>query len=265
VFRSLYAYDAAPLDARIEGAPLETRDWRRETVSFASAVANERITAHFYLPRHATPPYQAVVYANPGMATRLPSPEPGEERIFEFIVNSGRAFLNPALKGYYQRRYPAPAAGPNDSRDRLLAEAKDFRRCLDYLASRTDVDSNRLAVFGVSRGATLVPILATGEERLKAAVLFSVGLTPKRLKRPEADPFNFLSRFTVPTLMAAGLYDFWFPVDTSQRPMLALLGAHDHDKRLIQWEGGHGDLAPHYPMLTREALAWFDRHLGPVK
>jgi eukaryotic-like serine/threonine-protein kinase len=265
LFRSLYAYDAAPLDARIEGAPLETTDWRRDTVSFASAAAGERITAHFYAPRHSTPPYQAVVYANPGMATRLPSPEPGEERIFEYIVKSGRAFLNPALKGYYQRRYPAPAAGPNDSRDRLLVESKDFRRCLDYLTSRADVDRDRLAVFGLSRGASLVPILATGDDRLKAAVLFSVGLTPKRLKRPEADPFNFLPRFTIPTLMAAGLYDFWFPVDTSQRPMLALLGAREGDKRLIQWEGGHGDLAQHYPLLTTEALAWFDRHLGPVK
>jgi eukaryotic-like serine/threonine-protein kinase len=265
LLRSLYAYDAAPLDARMEGAPLETTEWRRETVSFASAAANERITAHFYVPKHATPPYQAVVYANPGMALRLPSPEPSEERIFEFIVKSGRVFLNPALKGYYHRRYPAPAAGPNDSRDRLLAESKDFRRCLDYLASRADVDRARLGVFGLSRGANLVPILATGDDRLKTAVLFSVGLTPKRLKRPEADPFNFLPHFTVPTLMASGLFDFWFPVETSQRPMLALLGAREQDKRLIQWEGGHGDLAQHYAVLTREALAWFDRYLGPVK
>ncbi len=265
IFRSLYSYDAASLDARTEGAPLETTDWRRETVSFASATANERITAHFYVPKRATPPYQAVLYADPGMALRLPAPEPGEERIFEFIVKSGRAFLNPALKGYYQRRYPTPAAGPNEGRDRLLAESKDFRRCLDYLASRGDVDRDRLAVFGLSRGASIVPILATGDDRLKAAVLLSVGLTPWRPERPEADPLNFLPRFTVPTLMAAGLYDFWFPVEASQRPMLALLGAREQDKRLVQWDGGHGDLTPHYGMLTREALAWFDRYLGPVK
>ena len=265
LFRSLYAYDPAPLDARPEEAPSETEHWRRETVSFASATAGERITAHFYVPRNATPPYQAVLYAQPGMALRLPAPEPGEERIFEFIVKSGRAFLNPALKGYYQRRYPAPAAGPNDARDRLIAESRDFRRCLDYLASRADVDHDRLAVFGLSRGGNLVPILAVGDDRLKAAALLSVGLRPRRSRRPEADPFNFLPRFTVPTLMAAGHLDFGFPVETSQRPMLSLLGAREEDKRLIQWQGGHGDLIPHYPMLTRETLAWFDRYLGPVK
>lgn len=265
LYRSLYAYDSTRLDARTERAVEETQDWRRETVSFASAIPNERITAYFYIPKRARPPYQAVLYANSGMAMRLPTPEDGEERIFEFIVKGGRAFLHPALKGYYQRRYAAPPAGPNDSRDRLVAESKDFRRAIDYLASRADVDREHLGVFGVSRGATIVPILAVGESRLRSAVLFSVGLTPKRLKLAEADPFDFIPRFTVPTLMATGLYDFWFPIETSQRPMLALLGAPERDKRLIQWAGGHGDLAPNYAMLTREALAWFDRYLGPVR
>jgi dienelactone hydrolase len=200
------------------------------------------------------------------MALRLPSPQPAEERIFEFIVKSGRVFLNPALKGYYQRRYSAPAAGPNDERDRLVAESRDFRRCLDYLSTRPDVAGDRLAVFGMSRGASIVPILALGDVRLKAAVLFSVGLTPRRGSRAEADPLHFLPRFKAPTLMAAGLYDFWFPLDASQRPMLALLGARDEDKRLVQWKGGHGDMPQHYyPLLTGEALAWLDRYLGPVQ
>ena len=185
LFRSLYAYDPAPLDPRSEGRPLETTDWRRETVSFASAVASERITAHLYVPKHATPPYQAVIYANPGMATRLPSPEPGEERIFEFIVKSGRAFLHPALKGYYQRRYSAPA-GRTERRSRPPAGRVEGLPPLPRLPGepRAMWTRDRLAVFGLSRGASLVPILATGDDRLKAAVLFSVGLTPKRRQAP---------------------------------------------------------------------------------
>jgi len=265
VFRGLYAYDPIGLDARTEGVALETPDWKRETVSFASAVPNERIVAYLYIPKRAKPPYQAVIYANSGMATRLPSPEGGEERAFEFIVKNGRAFLHPALKGYYHRRYAAPPGGPNEARDRLVMESKEFRRCIDYLAARADVDRHRLGVFGLSRGASIVPILAVGETRLRAAVLFSVGLAPKRLERRESDPFHFLPRFTVPTLMAAGLYDFWFPLEASQRPMLSLLGAAEQDRRLIQWPGGHGDLAVNYAALTHEALAWFDRYLGPVK
>ncbi len=137
------------------------------------------------------------------MSTRLPSPQPAQEHFFDFLVKSGRAFLLPVLKGQYQRRFADPPAGPNDYRDRLILESKDFRRAVDYLV-RPDVDRDRLGVFGFSRGATRLPILAVGEQRLKAAVLNSVGLSyanPPPL--PEADMFNFLPRFRVPTLMVA--------------------------------------------------------------
>jgi dienelactone hydrolase len=34
----------------------------------------------------------------------------------------------------------------------MILESKDFRRSIDYLVSRTDVDRNRLGVYGFSRG-----------------------------------------------------------------------------------------------------------------
>ena len=34
---------------------------------------------------------------------------------------------------------------------------------------------------------------------------------------------------------------------------------------MIFWDGGHGDVIAHYPMLVKEGLDWFDRYLGPVK
>jgi len=82
-------------------------------------------------------------------------------------LSSGGAFLLPVLKGQYQRRYTGPPAGPNTFRDRLILESKDFRRSIDYLVSRPDVDRDRLGVFGYSRGAVLLPVLAVGEQRLK--------------------------------------------------------------------------------------------------
>jgi serine/threonine protein kinase len=263
LYRSLYAYDPADLDSRVEGIEEENSYWKREKISFAAAYGNERVLGYLYIPKHATPPYQTILYAHPGMAARLPSPQPAEEWFFEFVVKSGRAFLLPVLKGHYQRRYAAPPAGPNAFRDRLILESKDFRRCIDYLVTRPDVDRDRLGVFGLSRGACLLPVLAVGEHRLKAAALLSVGLFYDLL--PEADPFHFIPRFQVPTLMAGGRSDFIFPLETSQRPMFRLLGAPEKDKRLFLWDGGHGDVRPSYRTLIGEALDWFDRYLGPVK
>ena len=263
LYRSLYAYDPANLDSRAEGIDEENPYWRREKISFAAAYENERVSGYFYIPKHRSPPYQTILYAHPGMSTRLSSLQPAEEHFFDFLVKSGRAFLVPVLKGHYQRRYAAPPAGPHAVRDRLILESKDFRRSIDYLVSRPDVDRDRLGVYGLSRGACLLPVLAVGEQRLKAAVLVGVGLPVGWGLLPEFDSFSFVPRFQVPTLMVNGRSDFIFPLETSQRPMLRLLGAPEKDKRLVLQEGGHA--RPNYQTAIKEELDWFDRYLGPVK
>jgi hypothetical protein len=82
----------------------------------------------------------------------------------------------------------------------MILESKDFRRSIDYLVSRPDVDRDRLGLLGVNLGGW-TPVLALGEQRLKAAVFLGCGLSFNRRELPEADPFNFLSRFQVPPLI----------------------------------------------------------------
>jgi hypothetical protein len=263
LYRNLYAHDPTDLDARVEGIDEENSYWRREKISFAAAYGNERIPAYFYVPKRAAPPYQTILYAHPGMSLRLPSPQPAEERYFDFLVKSGRPFLLPVFKGHYPRRYPASPAGPNELRDRVILESKDFRRSIDYLVSRPDVVHDRLGVFGISRGAWLLPVLAVDELRLKAAVLVSVGLPTEQNLLAEDDPLDFPPRFQVPTLMINGRSDVIFPLESSQRPLFRLLGAPESDKRMVLQDGGH--TRSDYPKAIKEALDWFDRYLGPVK
>lgn len=44
------------------------------------------------------------------------------------------------------------------------------RQAIDYLATRTDVDANRVGVFGVSLGGYYAPRAAAGESRVRAAI-----------------------------------------------------------------------------------------------
>ena len=62
--------------------------------------------------------------------------------------------------------------------------------------------------------------------------------------------------------MLNGRYDFFFPVESSQRPMFRLLGTPETDKRYVVFESGHS--VPRKER-TREALAWLDKYLGPVE
>ena len=63
---------------------------------------------------------------------------------------------------------------------------------------------------------------------------------PRPLDKPiDDDKINFAPRVRTPVLMANGLHDFTFPVETSQKPMLRLLGTPEADKRYVSYPGGH--------------------------
>lgn len=180
-------------------------------------------------------------------------------RAAELIVRSGRVFLYPVYKGTYERHAPTPA-GANGSRELLVAWSRDLGRSIDYLESRADIDTARLAYYGLSTGADTGIILTALEPRLKVSVLQGTGLWDE--PTPELDPRNYAPRVTVPTLMVNGRYDFWMPFETAQRPLFELLGVPPEHKRHVVLETGH---AVPTDDLARIILPWLDRILGPAR
>ena len=73
---------------------------------------------------------------------------------------------------------------------------------------------------------------------------------------------NYITRVTQPTLILNGELDFFFPAETSQRPMYELLGTPVADKKRLVFPGGHS--VPRTEMI-KESLQWLDRYLGPVR
>ena len=107
------------------------------------------------------------------------------------------------------------------------------------------------------------------EPRLRAGVLFSVGLPPYTQRSagweiaPEIDPFHFAPRVRAPVLMLNGRYDPMYPPETHQEPLFRLLGTPEKDKRHVLFDCGHSLLRT--PDAIRETLDWLDRYLGPVE
>lgn len=263
VIRDYFLYDASPLQARVETPSTRTEHWRQEKVSFDAAYGGERVSAYLYLPLHATPPYQTVVYFPGSSGILLRSSADLRLPLNGALVKSGRALVFPIYKSTFERGdaldtdYPAETAF---YREHVIQWYQDLARTLDYVESRADLDSSRVAYFGFSWGARLGPLFLAVEPRLKTAILLAGGLKFARAL-PEADPFNFAPRVTVPVLMVNGRYDYYFPVETSQEPLLRLLGTPARDKRHVLMESGHvlPDAA-----VAGEVLDWLDEHLGPV-
>jgi len=83
-----------------------------------------------------------------------------------------------------------------------------------------------------------------------------------QLALPEVDTINYIGRVRQPVLMINGQYDYFFPVETSQRPMFELFGTPPEDKEWKIYPGTHS--APTAEVI-KETLAWLDRYLGPVQ
>jgi len=259
IFQRLHAYDKTELDSKLQRV-VELPYGRRETVTFRTAYGAERIVAHLFLPGNATPPYQIVAFF--GHSGIL-----GIRRIedlqlpYEFVVRSGRALIIPAYSGTLERG-PSPfLLPPIQTRERALRWSMDLGRSIDYLETRQDIDTTRLAFYGVSLGATEGARLVAVDPRFKTAVLASGGLRDNW--PPEVDPFNFAPRVFIPVLMLNGRDDFISPVKTHQRPLFEALGTPEPDKVFSQFDGGHANLLTR-PDLIGQILDWLDKYLGPV-
>ena len=119
-YRSIYAYDRGPLDARVESSDGSHPYWRKERISFNAAYGNERMPAYLFLPKNAVPPYQTLVYFPGGDALHLRSSESmGAGLIFfDFAMRSGRAVLFPIYKGTFERH--VDLNGDNAFRDLII-------------------------------------------------------------------------------------------------------------------------------------------------
>ena len=264
-YTAMYAYDKAELNVQVEETtPMENGS--REKVTFDAAYGHERVTAYLFLPKSSSPPFQTVVYF-PGAFAFLDDQLDlsSVEDTYEFLMNSGRALMVPIYKGMYQRRDGLVPGGkpPGFRRDHEIAWSKDLGRSLDYLETRKEIDSTKLAYLGLSAGAGEGVHLLAMEKRIKVAILDSGGLQLTIHYLPEGDPFNFVTHVTVPVLMLNGRYDGTFPLQSSQLPMFQLLGTTDRDKKHVIYEDGHSELPS--PAAVRECLKWLDRYLGPVR
>lgn len=268
-----YKYDRTPLNTVIEETDDSSPFWRKEKITFDAAYGGERVIAHLFLPKARKPPYQTVIYF-PGLGSVFEEyfdSMPYRDHT-EYIITSGRALLFPIYKGTYERpadcgrlwSHASIAQTPLVYRDWIIQMAKDLGRCIDYLETRDDIDSERIAYYGTSWGAVLGPIMLAVDDRLDTGVFVLGGTTSDDWPR-SVDMALFAQRVTTPVLMVNGSEDAIMPLKTSQEPMYELLGTDDQHKEHKLYPGGHGLFGLFNKQILKDVLDWLDRYLGPVE
>ncbi len=258
--RRLYEYDRVGLNAKVESVDTGSPWWTDESISLAAAYGGERLTTHLLLPKQFSPPYQAVVFYPGDAAFFTPWAATHTTSYVDFLLQNGRAVVYPIYKGMHGRMAPSVGTmGGADYRDLIAQWHKDLSQSINYLETRPDIDTKRLAFYGFSRGGMVGPILTALEPRLRVSILLSGGFWGP--EAPEIEVLNFLPRVKMPTLVIHGQYDSLRPLDTNIRPWFQRLGTPDSDKRLAITDAGH--IVP-LNFVIKETLNWLDRYLGPV-
>jgi len=268
-YRYQFLYDKTDLKAIIEEKDTIPEKWINEKISFNAAYEDERMIIYLYLPIKGTPPYQTLIFYPGSYAVLEKEIKKGNIQMwfFDYVLKSGRAVVFPVYKGTYERNGGMTVAMHNRSQthqytERLIKWTKDFSRTIDYLKTRSDIDSEKLGFYGHSWGGMLGGIIPAVEERIKVNILLVGGYEPWGKALPEADGINYVSRVKIPTLMLNGRYDSRFPLETNLMPFFNSLGTPEKDKRLCIYETDHYVSKSD---MIREVLGWCDKYLGPVK
>ncbi|MCA1562502.1 MAG: protein kinase [Acidobacteria bacterium] len=264
VYESLFAYDPAPLDAKVESVDDSAAGWRHERVSFSAAYGGQRLIAHLYLPKQVKAPYQTILYWPGSSALRPGSSDAIDTSAFDYLLLSGRAVLTPVYFGTLDRFDGRGSSWPDTTRayrDWVTKQVNDARRALDYAETRPDSKRDGLGYMGFSWGGRMGSIVLALDPRLGAAVFMAGGLSAADAP-PEVDPLNFAPRVSTPVLMVNGDSDYIFELAASQKPLFRLLGSPADRKRHLVLPGGHGIIGDKRSQVIREILDWFDRYLG---
>ncbi|MBS1786487.1 MAG: SUMF1/EgtB/PvdO family nonheme iron enzyme [Acidobacteria bacterium] len=259
---SHYRYDHLPLEPQIVET-IETADWRREKITFLGG-NDDRAIGYLYLPKTARPPFQVIQFVPAGdvYGNFNTMPESVEMQVAPFI-KSGRAIWAVVFKGFKEREQPAGYISPRYAtvkrREVVVANATDLSRGLDYLASRKDLDVNRLAFYGYSQGAQEGLIYSAVENRYRAAVFVAGGISPGSEDWiAEARPSDFASHIRAPKLLLNGRYDEVSPLRTHVEPLFKLLR---EPKRMQLYDAGH---TPPLEIIVPAINGWLDETLGKV-
>ena len=257
-----YDYEKRPLDPQIEKQ--ETPEWTRERITFNGA-DGERAIAYLYLPKNFPGPFQVIHYLPPGdVEIGQRSATQAAEQGLGAQVKLGRAVFVVIIKGYIERLLPEGYVEPDPTKaeylDKIVNRITDLRRGLDYLETRNDIDSKKIALFGMSSGARVGLIQAAVERRYAAVFLAGSGVRKAYAQNiAEANIINFASHIRGPIMLLHGKYDDNLSLKREAEPLFKIL---PEPKQMVTYEGGH---VPPLDLLVKTMNSFFDQTMGPVK
>ena len=242
IYKRQFDYEAGPLDIKILKTDNSDPDYTYELIEYNAAYNNERMSGVLFKPKNVKGKIPSIIFF-PG-SNVIHTSEIEKVTISQMsrsFIKFGYAFFYPIYKGTINRQdaLKSDYADKTDFyKDHVIMWGKDMKRSIDVIESRADLDASNLMYFGVSWGGEMANIMIPIEPRIKRAVLLVAGLIFEEAK-PEVEAASYTPFIKVPILMLNGKYDYFFPSETSQKPMFELIGTNKNDKYWYLYESSH--------------------------
>jgi cephalosporin-C deacetylase-like acetyl esterase len=264
-----YEYDRDfPLDPQVRLVE-NAADHALHHITYLST-HDSRVTGLLSLPKPASGPVPVIIFLHGLRDSKSEDYMQVGNRIF---LRNGYAVLRIDAQNHGERKrhdlkLDLTQGYPYWSRGVVIQSVFDLRRAVDFIASRPELDSSRVAFFGASFGGFVGTVFVGVDERVKAAVIALAGgglnlLFGVQAASPKVDeflsvvePLNFVGRISPrPLLMLNAKQDETVP-PIAARWLYARAG---EPKKIIWYDTQHHEI-PMEPAFG-EAVEWFDRYL----
>ncbi|MFT4537514.1 MAG: cephalosporin-C deacetylase-like acetyl esterase [Saprospiraceae bacterium] len=267
--KSIYSYDTTlPLN---EGSALllDTTGYQIHSVRFHS-IMNQEIPGLLSIPNTGESPHPVIILLH-GVGDRkeVDYVEAGHK----ILIEAGYAVMRIDIYNHGQRTlqdYDFDLKGDYKywTRDMIRQTVFDLFRTIDYLETRSDIDSNKIGFYGISLGGMIGTIFSGLEKRVGATVITIAGGNLNFIYGTEAlaskhldylsiiDPINFVEMISPrPLLMINAEDDEVIPPLSSK-----LLYKKAKEPKEIKWYPATHKTVP-LGQVFQDGIDWFNAYL----
>ena len=284
-----FDYDKGlPLDARVVDKK-ETAAYVREKIVFSGA-DGERVPGYLAVPVSGTEPYPIVPLLHGFTDSKegwWKDDSYGKGGLVSSgLLEKGFAILTLDARRHGERLWRNDYKSPwgmieegrwVDYRDLLIGTVIDYRRALDYLSTRADIDPSRVGVLGYSSGGTMAMQLAAVDDRIhvvSVCVTSAYGYSSLKSLHKDLTTPEISSRLLSLPVRTQAISEQNYAAAIGSRPFLLLVGSRDSwysiaearmfldlipgpTKEIQVYDSGHR-LPAEY---AARASEWFRKHL----
>ena len=261
VYKSQFDYPNTPLNVEVNKIESPDKKYQIEKFEMSTTYKNDEKLYGYIITSERFKEMSKPIIEFPGAWAIFNNKLNIDEFIIKekkYLLDEGYSIIIPVYHNTWDRKKTIKDWWPNETeeyKNTIIKIGKDFKRVVDFLETRKNLNIKKLSYMGYSWGSVTSNILLAIENRVKSAAIFVGGLMLQK-SRKEIESHLYVRRIKIPILHIVGKLDGIFEFEDSFIPWNELVGTPDEDKKIVILdEIGHG--------LPKDLM--IDKHLQFIK